>query len=717
MSDYKEWRAKLKSFRPVFLASIVSVLGIHGGANASTDVSNQALNDNVLQSTADAGFSRALSEDAFQTGQAGDWVVQQESPKLTKQARTLARNGVYYRLFDKQINAVDAQNRQVYIASERLLTNQNGVRNQSQIEIEFDPIYESIVVHELALLRDDRYIDKLPSTELELLRSEKQLDDLLYNGTSTLTAILDDVRVGDTLRYSYTRHGSNPSFGSIIEHGMGAQYSVAMGKASFRMLVDEQTPMVVRSQFLKNGFRLKESVADGVRTYEWSRSKLKALKYVDDEPVWTETDPSFSVSSLDNWGEIVDWFLPMYQAKVSSTDELSAVAKKISRRHITRKAQIGAALQWVQNEIRYFGVELGDNSHKPSPPHETLSRRFGDCKDKTILLVSLLKELGFEAEPALVNTRQYLRNTDYIYRLHAFNHVLVHIEHEGQSHWLDPTMDNQQGALGEFYEPDFGFALILKEGSNELVPMSEYASLFELSLSKRIEINEKDDSFAQLHVKSTRNSLSAENFRRHANNVGFESLSENYLDYYRNYFNYLYVRKPIRHTEYPRNKSYTVEQYDIKELWLEEDGERYFELYADEVRHYLTAPDSAQYRKRPYLISHPVKVREVSTIQLTGGANNQDARETISNDMFTLTVSVLQDKDSNELTFVHDYETHAAVVKPEYMKTYLADIERAREISSFYIYPHGLGWDSEEESNDSTESDDTVEAVADTGVE
>ena len=33
-----------------------------------------------------------------------------------------------------------------------------------------------------------------------------------------------------------------------------------------------------------------------------------------------------------------------------------------------------------------------------------MERRFGDCKDKTLLLLSLLDALGIEAYPALVNT-------------------------------------------------------------------------------------------------------------------------------------------------------------------------------------------------------------------------------------------------------------------------------------------------------------------------
>ena len=41
-------------------------------------------------------------------------------------------------------------------------------------------------------------------------------------------------------------------------------------------------------------------------------------------------------------------------------------------------------------EIRYYSVSLGESSHRPHTPAEVLRNRYGDCKDKSLLLVTIL---------------------------------------------------------------------------------------------------------------------------------------------------------------------------------------------------------------------------------------------------------------------------------------------------------------------------------------
>ena len=60
------------------------------------------------------------------------------------------------------------------------------------------------------------------------------------------------------------------------------------------------------------------------------------------------------------------------------------------------------ALQFVQNKIRYVSLSFGSNAYHPHHPDEVLQNRYGDCKDKSLLLLSLLRAAGIQAWPALV---------------------------------------------------------------------------------------------------------------------------------------------------------------------------------------------------------------------------------------------------------------------------------------------------------------------------
>ncbi len=67
-----------------------------------------------------------------------------------------------------------------------------------------------------------------------------------------------------------------------------------------------------------------------------------------------------------------------------------------------RRRALEDVLAFLRHEVRYVAVEVGVGGYRPAAPHETLARRWGDCKGKVALLLDLLAAAGIEAYPALV---------------------------------------------------------------------------------------------------------------------------------------------------------------------------------------------------------------------------------------------------------------------------------------------------------------------------
>lgn len=137
-----------------------------------------------------------------------------------------------------------------------------------------------------------------------------------------------------------------------------------------------------------------------------------------------------------------------------------------------------AVLRFVQDEIRYLGIELGRHSHLPNPPARVLERRFGDCKDKSLLLCTALNALGIEAYPALVNTEAGRTLAERQPSPFAFDHVIVRARLDGKVYWLDATVPQQRGPLSGLPSPEYERALVVRQGSGELeeIPLLSSAS-------------------------------------------------------------------------------------------------------------------------------------------------------------------------------------------------------------------------------------------------
>jgi len=58
---------------------------------------------------------------------------------------------------------------------------------------------------------------------------------------------------------------------------------------------------------------------------------------------------------------------------------------------------------WVAQHIRYLGVYVGAGGFVPRKATEIFATRYGDCKDHVALLEAMLRAVGIESSPALIN--------------------------------------------------------------------------------------------------------------------------------------------------------------------------------------------------------------------------------------------------------------------------------------------------------------------------
>ena len=136
---------------------------------------------------------------------------------------------------------------------------------------------------------------------------------------------------------------------------------------------------------------------------------------------------------------------------------------------------IDKLLSKLGREIRYTGIELGQGSLLPRSPAETLKRKFGDCKDKAVLLTALLRSLDIPAYVALLNAGEGDPDVEEsLPGLGAFNHAIVMVP-GNPAVWIDPT--EPFARAGELPVQDQGrLALVASPTATGLVRTPEATS-------------------------------------------------------------------------------------------------------------------------------------------------------------------------------------------------------------------------------------------------
>jgi hypothetical protein len=111
------------------------------------------------------------------------------------------------------------------------------------------------------------------------------------------------------------------------------------------------------------------------------------------------------------------------------------------------------ASRWVQDKVRYVAVEVGQGGYVPREPALVAKRLYGDCKDKSFLLMSLLAQKGIEALPVLTRSRDHGRIDPDFPSPANFRHLIVAVK-IGESAGLPAEVRLREGVAVLFDPTD-----------------------------------------------------------------------------------------------------------------------------------------------------------------------------------------------------------------------------------------------------------------------
>ena len=321
-----------------------------------------------------------------------------------------------------------------------------GVEDVGTISIDFDPSYETVALHHVDILRAGERIDGIDLSEAMVFRTETDRDQMIFNGTLTFSMPVLDLRVGDRLDYAYTLSGRNPAIGPhfLSRRVFGTSSDIA--RQHLRVMVADG--MAVFDKQFNDAPKPAETRDGAWRVFTWDAPDPAVNDYDADVPSWAYTRPTYEMSSLEAWGDAGDLFAPHYVLTEADRQAVAPIVAAIAAEAGEDPAlRARLALDWVQTNIRYVGIEIGAGGFVPRRPARVVRRRFGDCKDVTLLLLGLLDGLGVEAHGLLVNTEERGGEFDGLPHPYAFDHIIVAADVNGRTYALDATRDPQLGTL------------------------------------------------------------------------------------------------------------------------------------------------------------------------------------------------------------------------------------------------------------------------------
>ncbi|MDG0856315.1 DUF3857 domain-containing protein [Roseateles puraquae] len=614
------------------------------------------------------------------------WVDAQQAPLEAKPPASGLADGRHHLLADQQVRVVGSTLVDYRHTATRAV-NERGVEDIANVQITFDPSYQSLQVHRIVVRRDGREVSRVAPGALKLLQRESSLESLIYDGRITAHVALKDVRVGDVVETVYSRQGSNPVFGEYRFGSFDFDWGVPVALRHARLLWPQGRPLYWK---LHNGAQAASVTPVGAELdHRWRLRDVPARMVDDNSPGWYDPYVWAEWGEFPDWAAVSRWALPLYRLPEGPMPAVDREVARIAAQTSDPEQRLLAALRFVQREVRYLGIEMGVNSHAPHGPELVLDRRFGDCKDKTLLSLALLRGLGIPARPALVHTGLRHVTAERLPTPWAFNHVLVQADLGGRRVWLDPTRAPQGGkGVAQWVQSDFGRALLVSADTRELVPMAgAQARTLKRELHAVLDASAGFDKPATLTVTTRAEGEAAEQLRQALATQAQQDLQKQYLDFYAASYPGLAVDQPFTsRDDAEANVVELVEHYRMPAYWVHDEkrGRWTGDLEVPDLLEWLRRPKALN-REGPLALRHPVDFTLVSEYRLPKAWDVKPDNVVIEDPAFVLKREEVW-RSRSTVVLTDRFQTRADHVPASGMAAYVAQLDKARSAVAYNLY-------------------------------
>ncbi len=331
------------------------------------------------------------------------------------------------------------------------VNSQDAARDYGRISIPYNHYYTSMELEFANTLNKNAELKSVLESAIQNRITGGGQD--FYSDRSELVFSLPDIEPGSVIEFQYTKTSKiNPLEGlyspvsmphwfqsTAANDGWRADY---VHRHEFRL----QTPKTVELYTKRfSGFNAKEktSTKNEVRVTTWVSKNIAKIKH---EPYMSYSEmvaPQLKISTLNDWSAVNVWAWETVADKLEKTAAIKAVLQDLPvTLDSPAQEKIEAVYEYIQRNIRYVFAHLGRGGYEPHFPDETLEAGYGDCKDQAVLAVALLRALGVQAFPALIETPRGGKSSRDVVAL-IFDHMIVHVPEQSgvENQWLDTTGD------------------------------------------------------------------------------------------------------------------------------------------------------------------------------------------------------------------------------------------------------------------------------------
>jgi hypothetical protein len=232
---------------------------------------------------------------------------------------------------------------------------------------------------------------------------------------------------------------------------------------------------------------------------QWAVSNIKGIRLESDMPPLTGVAGQMILSffpaggtsrknEIANWQGMGTWYQKLITGRIDASEPIKQQVSALTAGKTTQLQKMQAIAGFLQHNIRYVEIQLGIGGWQPHSAPDVFAHRYGDCKDKVALMLTMLHEIGMDSYVVLINTERGSVTRESPAH-NGFNHAILAIklpedvkdpsliavmQHPklGRVLFFDPTNElTPFGQIGGYLQANYG--LLVTPDGGELVELPQ----------------------------------------------------------------------------------------------------------------------------------------------------------------------------------------------------------------------------------------------------
>lgn len=344
---------------------------------------------------------------------------------------------------DERIEISPQYTRVTYLHYIIKILNERGKENFSETHIDYDSTFEKVELEYARTIKPDGQVVDVGIRHIRDV--SKYLNFPLYSNARVFIISFPEIIEGAYIEYKLKIHRNQLINKKDFVLSYPLQSSEPIINANFSVVMPKENPLHIKfinEKYNDFGADLNPRIDEinGRFVYNWQFKDIPQIIPESDMPPNVEVNPTILLSSFDSWQEIYNWWWLLTQDKIKADSAIKDKVKELIKDKSQDEDKVRAIYNFCSRKIRYVAVEYGQAGYEPHSASDIFKNKYGDCKDQAVLLITMLKEAGFNAFPVLIATRGYYNlNEDFPAVL--FNHAIACVSLDDKIIFLDPTAE------------------------------------------------------------------------------------------------------------------------------------------------------------------------------------------------------------------------------------------------------------------------------------